>query len=419
MSAAHRPKASEGPPLPDSTRFPGFVSRRGFLAFAASVVLPAREMDISHFAPSGMFRGNPQRTGFYDTEDVSPDAKLERFFRGKGKIVASPLIVEDLVCVGHCTTREIVLNEKRPHTFVAIDIRTGRARWQFEADRDIVSSAAYYEDTILVGSLDGRLHAYDLDGHRRWEFQAEGGIFSSVAVHEGYAVFASGDMGFGRIYCLDIRRRSLRWPPVKMPAGPFASPCVAGDNIYVGTYWNTQKDSYFYVVDARTGRERRVVKLHDACFCSTAASDGDTVYVVDCGEWARKAIFYAWDARTAEEKWRLELDADNVASSISLAGDLAIFGCDKGYLQAVNTKDRRLAWRSTYGARAYHGSPCVTPRRIYIGSRRRCLHVFDHEGSHLRLYEAGGEIESTPAIRGGQLFVGCNDGCVYSIGAQG
>jgi len=53
------------------------------------------------------------------------------------------------------------------------------------------------------------------------------------------------------------------------------------------------------------------------------------VYIADCGEWVRPSIFYAWDAETAEEKWRLEIDADNVASSILLVGDLAVFGCDR------------------------------------------------------------------------------------------
>jgi outer membrane protein assembly factor BamB len=266
-----------------------------------------------------------------------------------------------------------------------------------------------------VGGLDGKLYAYDLDGRRKWTFQGEGGIFGSVAVHDGHAVFASGDMTSGRIYCLDIRTRRLRWPPVEMPAGPFASPCVAGGNIFVGTYWNMKKHCFFYVVDACTGEARKVVELPKICFCSTAASDGETVYIADCGEWERQSVFYAWDARTAEEKWRLELDADNIGSSISLAGDLAIFGCDKGYLHAVNVKQQRLEWKSAHKARAYYGSPCVTPGRIYIGSKGRCLDVFDHKGHHLKSYGVGGDIESTPAIRDGQLFVGSNDGCLYRI----
>jgi len=384
---------------------------------AGSVLLTRRHTDISHFVPSGMFRGNPHRTGFYDTADVGAEAKVEAFFRGTGKIVASPLIVEDLVCVGCCTVRNIVRLGKKPHKFYAIDIRSGKARWEFEADKDIVSSPAYHDDTIVVAGMDGRLYAHDLDGRRKWRFQAEGGIFGSIAVYDGCAVFASGDMGSGRIYCLDIRTRRLRWPPVEMPAGPFASPCVAGGNIFVGTYWDMKKDSYFYVVDVRTGSERKVMRLHKICFCSTAASDGGTVYIADCGEWERPSIFYAWDARTAEEKWRLELDADNVGSSISLAGDLAIFGCDKGYLHAVDVTKQRPAWKSAHRAKAYHGSPCATPGRIYIGSKRRCLEVFNHEGDHLRSYGVGGDIESTPAIRDGQLFVGCNDGWLYRIAA--
>jgi len=395
---------------------PRSVNRRRFLALAACTLLPRREIDISHVPASGMFRGNPQRTGFYDTADVSPDATLEEFYRGSRRIVASPLIAEDLVCVGFCTTRTLALRARRPHPFVALDISDGRPRWQFEAGSDIVSSAAYCDDTVLVGGLDGRLYAADLDGSLKWVFQAEGGIFGSPAVCDGYAVFASGDMSQGRVYSLDIRRRRLRWPPVEMPAGPFASPCVAGGNIYVGTYWDMRKDSYLYAVDECSGKPRRVASMHMACYCSTPASDGETVYIADCGEWARKSVFYALDARTAEEKWRLELDADNVASSLSLAGDLAIFGCDKGRLHAVNVKQRRTEWTVACGTGAFHASPVATSRAIYIGSLRGHLHVFDHRGNRLRQYRAGGEIESSPAIRDGQLFVGSSNGCLYRLG---
>jgi len=397
-----------------------FLDRRGFLALAGTLLLTRRKAAISHFVPCGMFRGDHRRTGFYDTPDVSDDAELERFFAAGGKrekVVASPLLVGDLVCAGVCTVRNIVLRRKRPHTFYAVDIRTGKARWQFDADKGIVGSAAYHGDTILVGSLDGRLHAYDLDGRRKWVFRAEGGILGSVAVYDGCAVFAAGDMDGGRIYCLDIESRRLRWRPVEMPAGPFASPCIAGGNVFLGTYWSMKKDSFFYVVDVGTGEVKKVVELSRICFCSTAASDGETVYFADCGEWVRPSIFYAWDARTAEEKWRLEIDADNIASSISLIGDLAVFGCDRGYLYAVNTRERRLAWKSAHRSGGYHGSPCATPGRIYIGSKRRRLHLFDHDGNHLRDYEAGGIIESTPVVRDGQLFIGCNDGYLYRLAA--
>lgn len=238
---------------------------------------------------------------------------------------------------------------------------------------------------------------------------------SMCHVYGHCAVFAAGDMGGGRLYCLDIRERRLRWPPVEMPAGPFASPCVTGGNVFIGTYWNLKKDCYYYVVDVLTGEVRKALKLPKVCFCSTAASDGETVYIADCGEWARPSRFYAWDARTGKEKWRLEVDADNIASSLALAGDLAIFGCDRGCLYAVNVRTRRLEWKSTHKAGAYHGSPFATRGRIYIGSKRGRLHVFDHAGQHLREHEARRAIESTPAVRDRQLFVGCNDGVLYRL----
>jgi len=392
------------------------LNRRGFLALAGTLLLANDHTDVAHLAQTGMFRGGPRRTGFADTADPPDDAAFERFFEAASKIISTPLLVEDLVCVGCCTQRTLILDRKKPHTFHAVDARTGKERWSFDADKGMVGSPAYYDDTVLVPSLDGKLYAYDLDGSRKWAYQARDGMLSSPAVWDDCAVFGAGDISGGWIHCLDLRTGRLRWPPVEMPAGPYSSPCIAGGNIFLGTYWSKKKDSFLYVVDAHTGQTRRVVKQYKVCWCSTPAADGRTVWAVDCGEWKRKSIFYALDAATGDEIWRLELDADNVASSIALVGDLAVFGCDKGKLHAVNTRTRKMQWTNTHKAHAYHSSPCATPRRIYIGSQRRRLHVFDHAGNLVKEYRARAEIESSPVIGDDRLFVGCNDGWLYRLG---
>jgi serine/threonine-protein kinase len=362
-----------------------------------------------------MFRGNPHRTGFVHTTDVPEDAVFERFFEAQSKIITTPLLVEDMVCFGCCTQRTLILDRKKPHTFHAVDWSTGKERWSFQAEKGIVSSPACSDDAVLVCSLDGKLYAYDLDGRRKWAFEAAAGILSSPAVHEGCAIFGAGDMSGGWLYCLDLKTQRLRWPPVKMPAGPYASPCVAHGNIFLGTYWSKAKDSYFYILDAATGKMRKVTKQHKVCWCATAASDGKTVYAADCGEWKQPSLFFALDAATGDELWRLQLVADNIASSIALIGDLAVFGCDRGKLHAVNVRTRQIEWTNTHNAKSYHSSPCATPDRIYIGSQRRRLHVFDHAGNHLAEHKARAEIESSPVIRDGRLFVGCNDGWLYRL----
>jgi outer membrane protein assembly factor BamB len=59
--------------------------------------------------------------------------------------------------------------------FMALDARTGRLRWNFDAKAYVFSSAALAGGLAYFGSHNGRLYAVDAkNGTLAWEFRTEG-----------------------------------------------------------------------------------------------------------------------------------------------------------------------------------------------------------------------------------------------------
>ncbi|RME28945.1 MAG: hypothetical protein D6798_01245 [Deltaproteobacteria bacterium] len=87
--------------------------------------------------------------------------------------------------------------------FSAFDLVEEQLVWEFQMPEggEIKSTAAIFEDTVLVTSWDDRLHALDIDtGRERFSFQTLADTMSSPSVLDGMAVFGSHD---GRVYAID------------------------------------------------------------------------------------------------------------------------------------------------------------------------------------------------------------------------
>jgi outer membrane protein assembly factor BamB len=93
------------------------------------------------------------------------------------------------------------------------------------------SSAAIYGERIFVGSLDGTLRAFKLDGTVLWTTGSWGAIHSSPAVANGVVYVGSDD---GALYAVRASDGEVLWSwylgdPV------MSSPAVAGGRVYVAT----------------------------------------------------------------------------------------------------------------------------------------------------------------------------------------
>ncbi len=102
--------------------------------------------------------------------------------------------------------QDLILLGGRDKRIRALDMRTGDQRWFFQARARVDSSPVVSGDLVYVGSSDGRLMALDAGtGEARWEFEAGGAITASPAIGGGVLVIGTED---GVIYCLAPARKS-------------------------------------------------------------------------------------------------------------------------------------------------------------------------------------------------------------------
>jgi outer membrane protein assembly factor BamB len=331
-----------------------------------------------------MFRGDANRTGVYNAAGAPQLHGVKWKFHTHGQVISSPTIAGDTVYVG-----------STDHMLYAIDREAGTVKWKFETGSRVTSSPAVANGLVYFESYDGFFYAVDsATGQRKWRFQTGGEhryagkrlhgsqpagetmpdpfdfYLSSPVVSDGAVYFGSGD---GNIYSLDPAAGTLKW---KFQTGDVvhASPALADGTLFIGSW-----DSYLYALDAATGKERWRFKtgedaeIHNQVGLQASPAVVDGVVYVGC----RDSNFYAIDARTGQKKW------------------------------AFNNKGSWVI-----------GSAAVRGGKVYAAtSDTGLLYVFDAlSGTSVEIMKSNRwPMFSSPALAGGTLYIGSNEGKLFAI----
>jgi outer membrane protein assembly factor BamB len=106
---------------------------------------------------------------------------------------ASAAVTDTLVIAGS--------RDKRVH---ALDRKTGKEVWSFEARNKVDSSPVIVGDRVYAGSMDGKLYVLDLEkGTELKKYELGSPIIGSPAVGENCLVIGTDD---GTIYCLGAKK---------------------------------------------------------------------------------------------------------------------------------------------------------------------------------------------------------------------
>lgn len=191
------------------------------------------------------------------------------------------------------------------------------------------------------------------------------------------------------------------------------------------------------------------IKLEDG-FESTAAIDKGVVYLPSLD-----GRCYARSLADGAELWKFENpNMDSAKSSPCLTEDFVVYGDDAGILRALHRKDGSLAWKvetqgeivssptlidgkilfGSYDNTLYcldansgkeewrlitdgpvHCSPSYVDGTVVVAGCDGFLHFVTLEGKEKDRLEIGGQIASTPAVMGDQLFFGTINETVLGI----
>ncbi len=148
-------------------------------------------------------------------------------------------VVESSPCLGANGLLYIGSGTKTSGQIQAIQIKTGKIKWQIETGKCVVGAGAVDESgTFYIGCENHIFYAINGEtGTVKWTFKAGDGISSSPALgHLGIVYFGSWD---GKLYALDTATGAEQWK-FETNGDIVDSPAVSPDEaIYFGSYDKT------------------------------------------------------------------------------------------------------------------------------------------------------------------------------------
>lgn len=275
--------------------------------------------------------------------------------------------------------------------------------WTYEAGDSIESSAAIVGGTVFVGSQKGELVALSLDnGAVYWKYHMDSPIGESSPAYSGGVVYI-GDLG-GWFHAVNASDGKKLWA-FKTASEIKSSPVVVGDRVLIGSY-----DQNLYCLSTRNGSVLWKLRTNGPVHSTPSISEG-LAFIAGCDE-----LFRAIRLADGHEMFNVSSDAYTGASP-ALGGTSAYYGTFNNEVLMVGLKDHRVGWRYQHPQRhfPFYSSAAVTADRIVVGGRDKMVHGLNIAGKGVWTFATNARVESSPAIAGGRVFVGSNDGRFYAL----
>ena len=278
--------------------------------------------------------------------------------------------------------------------------------WTYDAGDAIESSAAIVGGTVFVGTQkggEGELVALSLEnGSVYWKFPTGSPIGESSPAY-GNGVVYIGDLG-GWLNAVNASNGRKLWA-FKAGGEIKSSPVVVGDRVLIGSY-----DEHLYCLSARDGSVRWRFKTNGPVHSTPGIADG-LAFVAGCDE-----LFRAIRISDGQQVFNVSSGAYTGASPAIRDGS-AFYGTFDNQVLGVSLTERKIVWQYEHPQRKFpfYSSAAVTPTRIVLGGRDKLVHALTPDGKNAWTFTTRARVESSPAIAGGRVFVGSNDGRFYVL----
>lgn len=272
----------------------------------------------------------------------------------------------------------------------------GGVAWRFDAEGPVRSTPALVGDTLYVGGSDGRVHAVRAaDGAALWSYEAGAPVASSPAVVGRLVLF--GDRA-NVLHALDRARGEPVWRLETGPDRPLPWGWEGWD------YLGSSPVPVEAPGDADAGSSGGRARGASGTLVLFGSGDGS---------------LYAVDAASGEVLWRHET-ARRIRSTPAVAAGTVYLGGGDGVLYALDVRTGALRWTFATSGVAYdaaefgfdrtqiQGSPAVVDGTLYVGSRDASLYAIDARSGELRWHREDGTawVVGTPVVRDGTLYNG-------------
>jgi outer membrane protein assembly factor BamB len=269
-----------------------------------------------------------------------------------------------------------------------LNATTGDKIWNYTADDDVGGYPAVAGGRVFVGSLDGNVYCLNATtGDKIWNYTAGDTRSAAPSVVDGRVFVGSAN---NNTYCLNATTGDKIWNYTT--GGKVSSSAVVDGRVYVGAY-----DSSVYCLNATTGDKIWNYITIENRVGSPIVADGK-VYVSGYDVLDVKATMYCLNAQTGVNIWSYH---SRRGGEPAVAGGVLYF-TDDGHLLAISDEGAGDWPTFQYD---------VTRAGSTLSSGP------DHNFT-LWTYSTGSNVQSSPAVVVGRLYISAQDGTVYCLNAS-
>ncbi|KAM8800969.1 beta-alanine-activating enzyme isoform 1-T4 [Rhynchonycteris naso] len=400
---------------PNTTRF---LTKLGHCpsAYSSDLISETNVQKVQSSHPPALIGKSEDSTCVENHEDGTPVIGAEamefrvRWRSDTGKCVdASPLVVipaDDKSCA-------TVYIGSHSHRMIAVDLYSGKVRWQQILGDRIESSACVSKcgNLIIVGCYNGLVYVLKSNnGEKYWVFTTEDAVKSSATVDPttGFLYFGSHDQ---HAYALDIYEKKCVWK-LKCGGAIFSSPCL---NLIPHHLYFATLGGLLLAVNPASGTRvwkhscgKPLFSSPQCClqYVCIGCVDGNLLCFTHFGE-------QVWQFSTSEPIFS--------SPCTSLSEQEIVFGSHDCFIYCCSMEGH-LQWKFETTSRVYstpfafHNHSRSNEMLLAAASTDGKLWILESNSGQLQsVFELPGEVFSSPVVWESMLIIGCRNNYVYCL----
>ncbi|PWF54609.1 outer membrane protein assembly factor BamB [Massilia glaciei] len=299
-----------------------------------------------------------------------------------------------------------------------VDAASGRQIWRVKAPTGLSAGVGTDGALLVVGGLEGTVHAFDTDGKFLWTAQASSEVLSTPVIGQGVVVVRSTD---NRIVGLDAATGAKKWtvqrisPPLTLRSAP--GMVVAGKEVIIA-----QPGGKLISLNLGTGAARWEVAVAEARGATelervTDIAGNPVLFEGDVCAVAYQGKVGCFDAATGAPRWTKKLSSD---VGVSVDQRFVFTSEDSGAVSAFSRDTGSSAWRNDKLSYRRLSTPVSYGRAVAVGDYQGIIHFLSREdGAFLaRAATDGSPIISAPLVVGSNLIFQTQSGTVTAIAVE-
>ncbi len=285
------------------------------------------------------------------------NGKKQWAYRTNGKVYSTPAVWQDYVVAGS-TDRFIYC------------IKDGRLVWKYETEKPVVAAPVIEGNTVYIGASDGHFRALDIvTGKLRWDFdQVKGFVVDRPLIYGGNLYFGCWNNDF---YALDKLTGALVWKWNNGSSNRMFSPAACYPVAANGRVFIVAPDNVMTAFDALSGKvlwRKRAPKLRVRESMGLSA-DSALVYVKTMDG---ALIGVSTTAPDLQIDWQspVQLGYELSPTALLESDGVLYVPTHSGTVWAIDRKEGKLLWR-------YKASNCMVNGILPLGEQELVINTMD------------------------------------------